>query len=279
MRNLIQFIWKQHFTLLFIALQSIATFLLIQNNSFRKANFLGFANEFTGGAYEMVAEVTGYLQLKEVNKQLAAENARLKSNELTAYYGLTPLVRYVNDSAYMVQYEYTEAQTINSTVSQRNNYLTLNKGINAKVAPEMGVISTSGIVGIVKNTSDHYATVISLLHSKTQISSKLKNSDYFGILSWNGQDARVMQLSDIPSHVDLNVGDTVITRGSGGIFPPNLMVGTILDYTPIEGTDFYSINVKLAVDFNNVSYVYVVRNQLKIEQKELEKITLEEDHE
>ena len=277
MRNLIQFIWRQHFTLLFFGLQSIAFFLLVQNNSFQRANFLGFANEVSGGAFETIAEAKDYLSLKEVNENLAEEIARLKSNEQEAHFGLTPWLKVINDSLYRTQYEYTKARVVNSTVSQRNNYLTINQGSVNGFQPEIGVVCNEGVVGIIKNVSEHYSSVISVLHSRTRVSAKLKSSDYFGVLTWDGEKADRVQLSDIPSHVKIAVGDTVLTRGAGGVFPRNLLIGTIADYEPIEGTDFYVINLTLAVDFRKVSYVFAVTNTMIEEQKEVELNQIQED--
>lgn len=277
MRNLIQFIWRQHFTLLFFGLQFIAFFLLVQNNSFQRANFLGFANEVSGGAFETIAEAKDYLSLKEVNENLVEEIARLKSNEQEAHFGLTPWLKVINDSLYRTQYEYTKARVVNSTVSQRNNYLTINQGSVNGFQPEIGVVCNEGVVGIIKNVSEHYSSVISVLHSRTRVSAKLKSSDYFGVLTWDGEKADRVQLSDIPSHVKIAVGDTVLTRGAGGVFPRNLLIGTIADYEPIKGTDFYVINLTLAVDFRKVSYVFAVTNTMIEEQKEVELNQIQED--
>ncbi len=270
MRNLIQFIWRQHFTLLFFGLQFIAFFLLVQNNSFQRANFLGFANEVSGGAFETIAEAKDYLSLKQVNENLAEEIARLKSNEQEAHFGLTPWLKVINDSLYRTQYEYTKARAINSTVSQRNNYLTIDQGSVNGLHPEMGVVCNEGVVGIIKNVSEHYSSVISVLHSRTQISAKLKSSDYFGVLTWDGEKADRVQLSDIPSHVSIAIGDTVVTRGAGGIFPRNILIGTIGDFEPIDGTNFYEININLTVDFRKLSYVFAITNTMMEEQQTVE---------
>ncbi len=277
MRNLLQFIWRQHFTLLFLGLQVIAFFLLVQNNSFQRANFLGHANELTGGAFELIAETKDYLSLKEVNDNLAAEIAELKSEQKVSHFGLTPWHKIIDDSLYRVQYIYTKARVINSSVAKRNNYLTLNQGSANGIAPEMGVVCNEGVVGIVKNVSEHYSSVISVLHSRTHVSAKLKALDYFGVLTWDGSSDRLMQLNDIPSHVTIAIGDTVVTRGSGGIFPPDILVGTISNYEPIEGTDFYEINVQLSTDFRKLSYVFAISNKMLMEQKEVELSQTQED--
>lgn len=270
MRNLIQLIWKYHFILLFILVEIISFTILVQNNSFHKASFLSTANEMSGDAFKTINEATEYLKLKDVNEALIKENARLKSEAKTSFFSLKPDVRFFNDSAFMLQYEYLSAKVINNTINKRNNYLTLNQGERNDILPEMGVISDNGVVGIVKTTSENYSFVSSLLHKNTKISSKLKANNYFGILTWNGRNPTIAQLDDIPSHVKINVGDTVVTRGSGAIFPPNIIIGTIISSENIEGTDFQTIEVELSVDYSNISYVYVVRNKLKIEQLEVE---------
>lgn len=271
MRNLIQLIWKYHFVLLFVLVELMSFAILIQNNSFHRAAFLSSANEMSGDAFKTINEATEYLKLKAVNEALIQENARLKSEAQNSYFSMVPDVRFFNDSAFMLQYEYLSAKVINNTSNKRNNYLTLNQGERNDLMPEMGVISDNGVVGIIKSTSENYAVVSSLLHKDTRISAKLKSNNYFGILTWDGHDPQVAQLDDIPSHVSINIGDTIVSRGSGTIFPPNVIVGIIKSFENIEGTDFQSIDVSLSVDFNNVSYVYVVRNKLKIEQQEIEK--------
>lgn len=273
MRNLIQFLWKYHFVLFFLLVEFISFIILVQYNSFHRANFLGSANEISGNAFQFVNETTEYLKLKKVNEKLANENARLMGERKEFYHSVTPQIIYFDDSAYLKQYEFLAAKVVNNTVNKRNNYLTLDEGSGNGVAQEMGVISEDGVVGIVKGHSQNFSSVMSLLHKSTKISAKLKKNDYFGVLSWNGRNPRVAQLDDIPSHVKLEVGDSIVTRGSGTIFPANVLIGTVKDFEAIDRTDFYEINVDLSVDFKNITYVYVVRNQLKMEQQELEEQT------
>ncbi|UTW64234.1 rod shape-determining protein MreC [bacterium SCSIO 12741] len=276
MRNLIQFLWRHHFTILFVLAEALAFSILVQYNSFQKANFLGYANELTGGAFNLVNETTEYLELKEVNEQLAQENAELRSQLKTAYYSMNPEIRIIDDSTYLMQYEYIAAKVVNSTVSKRNNYLTLNVGSRFGIEPDMGVVTSDGVVGIVKNCSANYCTVLSLLHKNSQVSVRLKDLGYQGLLSWNGRNAQVAQLKDIPQHVNLSVGDSVVTHGGNSLFPANIIIGTVRSFDPQEGTDFYDIDVDLTLDFRKLSHVYVIRNRLKIEQQELEQQTEEE---
>ena len=256
--------------LVFLFAELLSIGIIIQYNTFHRANFLGFANEVSGGAFNMVNEITEYLELKNVNEQLVAENSRLRSQQQSSYFSLRPGVVYFNNSAHLEQYEYLHAKAINSTVGKRNNYITINAGSEFSVEPQMGVISDAGVVGIVKATSKNYASVISLLHKDFKVSAKLRGSSYFGILTWNGTNPREAQLKDIPHHVSIKIGDSLDTRGSGTVFPPDILIGTIKEFEDIPGTDFYNITVRLSVDFNKLGYVYVVRNKMKFEQTNLE---------
>jgi rod shape-determining protein MreC len=276
-RNLIQFIWRNQFVILFLLLEVFAFTILIRYNNLQNANFLGFTNEITGNAFDALNDATEYLELKEVNQSLARENAELRGSLPEYLYALDPKVRFINDSSYLLQHEYLEARVINNTIGRRNNYITLNRGSIHGVKPEMGVVSHDGLIGVVNNVSEHYSSVISILHKNTRVSVKLKHNDFFGILTWSGGDPRVADLEDIPSHVSISKGDTIVTRGSGGIYPPGKTVGFVKSFEEIEGTDFYEITVDLSMDLQQANYVYVVRNLLRMEQEDLESLNSEEN--
>jgi len=270
MRNLVNFVWKHHFTVLFLLLEVVAFFLLVQNNSFHQSNFLNFSSAVGGNAYFLVDNITDYFQLKEQNEQLNAENAALKSASPNSQYGDYEEHFFVQDTSGRMQYLYFGAKVVNSSTNKRNNYLILNQGYSNGIKPEMGVIGPEGVVGIVKEVSANYCSVISVLHSNIKISSLVQKNDYFGILEWPGYDADKARLMDIPWHVDLAKGDTIVTRGSSTIFPKGIMVGYVEDFKKIPGSNFYDTEIRLATNFSNISYVYVVKNMLREEQQELE---------
>lgn len=276
MRNIFNFIWRHQFVFLFLLFELIAFLLLAQTNKYHNASFYSKANSLSGGVYATFSNISEYVKLKDVNQKLQEENARLRENALNAYIKTRSPHVYVEDTLYLQQYRYLTANVIKNSTNRRSNYLILNQGSEQGITPEMGVISSSGIVGIVKDVSPHYCSVISLLHKDIQISVKIKKNEYFGILSWEGGNPEIAKLSDIPNHVDLSIGDEVVTRGSSTIFPTGITIGTINKIEKEENDDFYQLDVQLSTDFNNVSYVYIVKNLLKKEQLELE-AKLEQD--
>jgi rod shape-determining protein MreC len=169
----------------------------------------------------------------------------------------------VNDTIYSQQYRYISAKVISNSVNKRNNYLILNKGYRQGADKEMAVITPQGVVGIVKEASENFCSVLSMLHSQTHISAKIKKYNQNGTVIWGGTDQYYGTLKDIPGHVLINIGDTIVTSGYSSIFPEGVVIGTIADYSLIEGNNFYLIKIKFSVDYNQLVYVEVVTNLLK----------------
>jgi rod shape-determining protein MreC len=159
---------------------------------------------------------------------------------------------------------------INNSVNKINNYITLNVGYSQGVRQDMGVVGPDGIVGVVRNVSANYSTVISVLNSKFKGSVKLQSNDYFGTLSWPGVDYREGVVTEIPGHAPVYEGDVIITSGFSTIFPEGEMVGTVTKVGRTPAGSFYELYVRLNQDFKKLTRVYVIRNFNKVEQEKLE---------
>lgn len=270
MRNLFKFIIRYHVTLLFIVIEFFSLFLTIQTNSFQRASFINSSTEISGHIYSWFSSVTEYLSVKEENDKLALENIALRKLLKANYINNFITLKTVNDSLYKQKYDYFPAKIINNSVMHQNNYLTLNKGYNQGVRKDMAIINPQGIVGIVKDVSPNFAIVIPAININAHISAKIKKWGCFGTISWDGVDYRKAQLNEIPFHIKLTKGDTLVTSGYSSMFPEGIMVGTISDFDLNDGKDFYNINVNLSTDFMSLNHVYVICNLYKDEQKELE---------
>jgi len=277
MRNLIAFISKYAYFFLFLLFEVFSFYFLLTNNHFQRSAFLDFSQSVSGRLYESYSSFTDYLHLAEENRQLQEENRRLRENQLQAHQKLFGLNKLINDTIYQQKYFYVEASVINNSVNKQNNFLTLNVGELNGVERGMGVIAPNGVVGVVKSVSDHYALVLSLLHSYAKISSKLKGTNYFGSMQWDGKNYREAILKDIPGHVQIKAGDTIITSGYSAIFPEGIPVATIKEFTRPKGENFYFIRLKLVNDFKKLSKVYVIKNNQKLEQKKVEEKQEEND--
>ncbi|MGE0560457.1 MAG: rod shape-determining protein MreC [Flavobacteriales bacterium] len=271
MRNLFRFLTKNSFIFLFLILEFFAFWMLIANNNYQNSKFFNSSNFLVGNFYTTVNRINDYFHLKEVNKELAEQNAKLQANNISSFVKVYGRVYEINDTAYHQMYMYSAAKVVNNSTNKRQNYITIDKGDLNGISAEMGVISAQGVVGIVKNVSDNFGSVMSILHDKNKLSAKIKKSGYYGSLVWEGNNYREAQLKDIPNHVKLTVGDTVVTTGYSSIFPENVLIGTVQEFDLPEGNNFYNITIQFAVDFKNLSHVYVVRSLQKEEKEKLEK--------
>ena len=217
-----------------------------------------------------------YLHLREVNTSLAEENAKLK-NQLDWFLSRDTLVRSERlDTTKGMRYGYTMAQVVNNSTSKQHNYITLNRGAAQGVRPEMGVVTSDGIVGVVLSTSRNYSLVLSMLNLNFKVSARLKRTGYFGSLSWDGKDARYMNLSDIPQQAKIKVGDSVETSNYSTIFPEGIYIGSVESYK-VQGGNFYQLRVRLQNDFKRLRYVHLITDFKKAEKQKLESTVANEE--
>jgi rod shape-determining protein MreC len=179
------------------------------------------------------------------------------------------------DTTLQSEYEFIPAKVVRNSTHRSNNYLTINKGSADGIRPGMGVISPKGIVGKVEMCSEHFATISSLLHSRTWVSAAIKNTNNIGSVKWEGNSPLYAKLMHMPSHYKIQVGDTVLTSGHNAVFPPDLPIGVIhkLEVKPNE--TFHDVDLRLSTDFNTLTYVYVIKYLRKSEQDSLEQATVE----
>lgn len=262
MYNLRRFILKHHFVIMFILLEVICVLLLANSQNFHHSRVVNSTNDMVGKVYEWSSDVGGYFHLSKTNWELAQENAMLREM-LAVVIDTTPQACPFNERDTI--YKYIPAQVVNSSTNQANNYILINKGKVDGIEPDMGVISSEGIVGVVVDVSRHYASVLSLLHSQSFVGVRFKDSQQLGSLRWNTNNYRYGMVEDIPTHVELKQGDTVLTSSHSHIFPKDLMVGVVeTPLTSSTGT-LNKAKIRFATDFATLRYVYVIKNLYKPE--------------
>jgi len=265
MRNLFFFIFRYHAFFLFLILQVICLFLVISNNGYQRAAFMNVSDELVGRTMSAYKEVTGYLTLGESNKELAKENAQLRSHFPPMYYEDTSKVHSVHDSLRKQFYSFIPARVIQITTNESNNYILINKGSDEGIEPRMGVLGPQGVVGIVRSVSPHFAVLNSLLHSQTTVNARVGHNGQRGFTHWDGKSPDLIKLVDITRNNQIRKGDTIFTSGQSRLFPADIPVGTIQDFSIKESGNFYDITVKLATDYRRIDYVYVVNNMMRTE--------------
>ena len=270
MRNLLAFITRYNAFFLFLVFEVTSLIIFIKYNSFQKASFINSSNEVTGSFYSRMDDFYSYLSLRNVNDELAQENARLRNQLKSSFYIDSISKRKVSDTIYKQQYSYISAKVINNSTSHVNNYLTLNRGSMQGIAKGMGVICDSGIVGKVVFVSNHYSIVQSLLHKDSQFSAMLANNREIGYVEW-GEELNPYKgvLKDISNTAVPKLGEKVVTSDYS-LFPEGIPIGYITSLHTKAGGASLNMEIRLAVDFTKLQYVYVVDNKYAQEQAGLE---------
>ncbi len=273
MYNVIQLFAKYGGHILFVILEIICFYLVINFNQGQKDIFINSSQVYVGKLATQSAKVSNYTNLSKVNDSLMRENANLIENLIAIEYA-TDLIP-AADSLYD-RYDLIPVSICNATVNLTNNHITLCSGSREGVQKDMGVISSkNGIIGIVRNVTENFAHVISLLNTQSRISCSIKSRNCHGSLRWRDLDPLRVSLVDVPKHEKIAVGDTVITSGYSTMFPRGILVGRIEKYSIVSGSNNYYITVKLFNDLTNVKYAYVIKNRYGGEQKSLEKEVIE----
>ena len=268
MQTLLKFILRYGNFLLFLLLEVAAFLLVVWSNAYPRSSALSTANRLVAWQYEMVAEVTGYFGLKGVNERLAAENAALRSQmenngQMPGCAGV-PACYFAQDSAVSMmrgKVVYREGKVVQMTMNSMRNYLTINRGEEDDVYEGMGVRNAEGAVGIVATVGKHYAVVLPIINIETHLSCRFLKNDYIGTLQWDGRDTRFADLADVATHLEVNVGDTIVTSGLSTSFPAGVPVGVVEECRLEEGASYYTVRVRLATDFRRLRYIEVIDNE------------------
>jgi rod shape-determining protein MreC len=271
MQRLVNFFYEYRAFFTFLLMEVFCAWLIIGNNQYQNTKFFNSSNKLAASILGFSQGSREYFSLREINEDLSRENAQLRT--IIERQGLsrgTPAI----SSDTVSRFKFVSAKVINNSVSQFKNYITINRGTDAGIEPGMAAISISGAVGKVKSVSEHFSVLISILNIDEQVSTILKRTNSFGTAQWDGTDPRVVNLLYVPRHVQPEVGDTVITSGYNAVFPQGVLVGIVKDVKLKDEALFYDLRVELAQDFRRLSFVKIVRSEMKPELDSLETVTV-----
>jgi len=205
-----------------------------------------------GYLYNNSTNIKNYFNLIEENKKLIEENQFLR-------------LRIINTKSdtisNSINYNITNGNVIKNSYNLTKNYITLDIGKNQGVEVDFGVISSNGVIGIVDKISSNYSRVISILNTNINLNAKLKTSNHFGTLSWNGENPSYVQLKDLPKQAVLKIGDTITTGGNSLIFPKGILIGSIKSYKLDNSQNYLELEVKLFNDMSSINHVYIIENK------------------
>lgn len=275
MHDLISFIVRFSSWLVFTFYVVLSCILLFNNNPFQHHVILTSANSVSSSVYGVANNVTSYFNLRGINEDLQLQNAELETEVIAlrnqvAAYKLRDYADSVQTVEPLRQYGFIIAHVINNSISKPYNYITIEKGSADGLRPEMGVVDQTGVVGVVNVVGEHYSRIISLLNPDLRISCKLKGSEVFGSLVWDGKNSNEALLEELPKHTVYEEGDTIITSGYSSMFPEGIPVGIVMKSATADDDNFFTLRIKLLTDFSQLSTVRIIENKRIDEIKEVE---------
>ncbi len=257
MKSIMNYILRNGYYLLIIILLFVSFRLILRKHSYKQFSINSILSLYVKNIQNGINVLFNLRNLYEINQTILAENSVLKSKlAIFEKKSMKPLQENLN-------LKYISSSVIKNSYNKNNNYIIIDKGRRHGVEPCMGVISNKGVLGIVKDVSDNFCSVLSILNTYSKIDAKLKKNHFSGTILRITNDFKNVWLEDIPIHANLNIGDTIVTGGNSLIFPENIGIGTISDYS--KDIDTYKIKVALSSDFTNIRYVYIIKNNLKKE--------------
>lgn len=271
MRNLLNFLARYNNLIIFLILEIISFYFLATRNTYQNTRVMFAVRGMTHGIEAKMNNTRSFLHLRETNRSLADENTALKNRIQKLIREDTASFISVYDTLYNQNYQNISAEVIDNSINRQKNFFTINKGKKNGLSPDMSVVSSDGVAGVIVGCSENYSIAMSVLNLDFKLSARLKSSGYFGSLNWDGKNYRHAVLNEIPQHVPISIGDTVETTGYSAIFPEGLMIGTVSDMER-PGGDFYKITVQLSTDFKRLHYVDIVGNIRKKEQLDLQNL-------
>ncbi len=269
MQFIFNFILYRKSFFLFLILEMLCFYWLFTNEGYQQSVFLNSANGIVGAASASTQQIKTYFYLKEENESLLLALAKSKTQQVGSFRLDTPRWYKVGDSSTQ-RYLYTVAQVVNSTTNFKNNYITLNKGSADGIKPLSAVVNQSGVVGVVKDVSKHFSTVLSVINRNSTIPAKIEKSNYTGTLVWDGVDYRFATLSEVPSEVKLKKGDRIVSNEYSAIFPSDVAIGTVESSSVVSGSSMQAVKIRLSVNFKQLSNVFIVLDLEKSERDSLE---------
>lgn len=277
MRNLLHFFIKHSAWFMFLVYLILSLVLLFHNNPYQQSVYLTSANSVTAATYEALSTVTSYFHLKDINEDLQERNAFLEMEMVTLRAKIKDLQLQLPDSTMPLptqqHFDFVTARVISNSISQPNNFITINRGSDQGIEAEMGVVDQNGVVGIVNVVGKNASRIISLLNPNMRLSCKLKNSEYFGSMVWDGISPQYAIFEDLPKHMTFEKGDTVVTSGYSAVFPEGLIVGIVEGRARGDKENFEALKVRLTTNFSQLDAVRVITNDMSAQLRELEKKT------
>lgn len=203
--------------------------------------------------------------LREQVATLTMENTRLQSDS----YELSRLRKLYELNQTYGQYRMTGARVIAKDTGNWFHVFRIDKGARDGIKPDMNVVGDGGLIGIVTDVGDNYATVRSIIDDVSRVSAMAIQSNDTCIVSGNLQlyANGKLKISDITDTADIKDGDAIVTSTVSSKFLPGILIGYAGDLKTDPDRLTRSGTLVPVADFETIQEVLVILD-LKSEMRE-----------
>jgi rod shape-determining protein MreC len=260
MNQLLELFIRYRNLLAFLALELCCMWIIQREHAYNRHKISLFLGGLSGSVMALQQEITGYWKLRQVNEKLQDENVKWLSRyaQVSQHIPIDSLaLKQLQDSSRQA-YRFLPTLVIGHSIRKADNHITINAGSRDGVREGMGLVLPHGALGIVKATTPNYAVATSLLHSATRTAARFQRTGDICTLKWPGGNSRELEALYVERHVNVQVGDTLITHDNSLVYPPNLPLGRVIEVDTDETKNYIGVKVRLFVNFSTLSHAYVV---------------------
>ena len=206
-------------------------------------------------------KIHDYFGLREQNAILAGRNYEL-FKELQHYKEMEKALNAMSklDSVSLPpRFNYIPAEVTAMGTNSRHNYIILDKGSDDGVVPQSAIVTPNGVVGMIYSVDRRYSYGLTLLNDRVSVSARVGKEGLVAPLVWDGHGTDHAILTDIPLHLEVAEGDTVLTSGISAVYPPDIPIGVTAGSRLVDGA-IHVVDVKLFMDFASLRYVIIAEN-------------------
>jgi rod shape-determining protein MreC len=199
--------------------------------------------------------------LRQRNAELEGEVAELQAQviQLQQEVGQTQVLAALVDFIRVrPENEYAAAAVIGRDPSPFLHYVIINRGSNEGILRGMPVVTNQGLIGRVDAVIADAARVQLITDPASSVNVRLQNAETEASLV--GSVTGDLTLELIRQDIDIQPGDLVLTSGLGGGYPPDLIVGQVVNVRSRDFDLFQQATVQPVVDFNRLEIVLVIVN-------------------
>lgn len=238
-----------------------------------------FIKDTTGWVQTLVSRpahsIAGFFENVKDLQNTYEENKELKSrlNELAQLKADVQSLKEENDELKDIldkeeslsDYEPIQATVIGRNPDRWNDLLIINKGSTSGIERNMAIITSTGLIGKVKNSRQFTSTVqlLSSNDSTNRVSAEIVGDEtYYGQIEGFDREKERLLLKRIPYEAKIKEGQIVQTSGMGGVFPSQLIIGTVEEVVPDEYGLTQMAYVKPGANFYDIEHVMVVKRSM-----------------